>query len=39
LIPANDLRAEADLAELVRFILGDIGVPNDWEYGDHAGKS
>ncbi len=39
LILANDVRAEAGFAELVRFILGDIGVPYDWEYGDHAGKS
>jgi hypothetical protein len=29
----------AGFAELVRFILGDTGVPYDWEYGDHAGKS
>ena len=36
---ANDVRAEAGFAELVRFILGDTGVPFDWEYGDHAGKS
>ena len=21
------------------FILGETGVPYDWEYGDHAGKS
>lgn len=39
LILANDVRAEAGFAELVRFILGDTGVPYDWEYGDHAGKS
>jgi hypothetical protein len=25
--------------DLVSFILGDTGVPYDWEYGDHAGKS
>ena len=36
---ANDVRAEAAYAELVRFILGDTGVPYDWEYGDQAGKS
>jgi CubicO group peptidase (beta-lactamase class C family) len=36
---ANDVRAEAGFAELVKFILGDTGVPFDWEYGDHAGKS
>src|SRR5439155_1547293 len=39
LILANDVRAEAGFAHLVRFILGDTGVPYDWEYGDHAGKS
>ena len=39
LILANDVRAEAGYAQLVRFILGDTGVPYDWEYGDHAGKS
>jgi hypothetical protein len=31
--------AEAGFGDLVRFILGDTGVPYDWEYGDHAGKS
>jgi CubicO group peptidase (beta-lactamase class C family) len=39
LIMSNDVRAEAGFAELVRFILGDTGVPYDWEYGDRAGKS
>jgi CubicO group peptidase (beta-lactamase class C family) len=39
LILSNDVRAEAGFAELVHFILGDTGVPYDWEYGDHAGKS
>ncbi len=39
LILANDVRAEAGFAELVRFVLGDTGVPYDWEYGDRAGKS
>ncbi len=39
LILSNDVRAEAGFAELVKFILGDTGVPYDWEYGDHAGKS
>jgi CubicO group peptidase (beta-lactamase class C family) len=39
LILSNDVRSEAGFAELVRFILGDTGVPYDWEYGDHAGKS
>jgi CubicO group peptidase (beta-lactamase class C family) len=38
-ILSNDVRSEAGFAELVRFILGDSGVPYDWEYGDHAGKS
>jgi hypothetical protein len=39
LILANDVRAEAGFADLVRFILGDTGVPYDWEYGGQAGKS
>lgn len=39
LILSNDVRAEAGFADLVRFILGDTGVPFDWEYGDAAGKS
>lgn len=39
LILSNDVRAEVGFAELVKFILGDTGVPFDWEYGDHAGKS
>jgi CubicO group peptidase (beta-lactamase class C family) len=39
LILANDVRAEARFAELVRSILGETGVPYDWEYGDQAGKS
>lgn len=38
-ILSNDVRAEAGFGDLVRFILGDTGVPYDWEYGDHAGKS
>jgi CubicO group peptidase (beta-lactamase class C family) len=38
-ILSNDVRAEASFAHLVEFILGDTGVPYDWEYGDHAGKS
>jgi len=33
LILSNDVRSEAGFAELVRFILGDAGVPYDWEYG------
>lgn len=39
LILSNDVRAEAGFADLVRFILGNTGVPFDWEYGDYAGKS
>lgn len=38
-ILANDVRAEAGFAELVKFILGETGVPYDWEYGEQAGKS
>jgi CubicO group peptidase (beta-lactamase class C family) len=38
-ILSNDVRAETGFADLVGFILGDTGVPYDWEYGDHAGKS
>ena len=38
-ILSNDVRSEAGFCDLVRFILGDTGVPYDWEYGDHAGKS
>jgi CubicO group peptidase (beta-lactamase class C family) len=36
---SNDVRSEAGFADLVRFILGETGVPYDWEYGDSAGKS
>jgi CubicO group peptidase (beta-lactamase class C family) len=39
LLLSNDVRSEAGYPALVRFILGDTGVPYDWEYGDHAGKS
>ena len=39
LILSNDVRSEAGFADLVRFILGDTGVPYDWEYGTYAGKS
>jgi hypothetical protein len=39
LVLSNDVRSEAAFAKLVAFILGDTGVPYDWEYGDHAGKS
>ncbi len=38
-ILSNDVRAEAGFADLVKLILGDTGVPYDWEYGDVAGKS
>jgi len=38
-ILSNDVRSEAGFADLVKFILGDIGVPYDWEFGDQAGKS
>lgn len=39
LILSNDVRAEAGFTELVKFVLGDTGVPYDWEYGDRAGVS
>ena len=39
LILSNDVRTEAGFGELVKFILGDTGVPYEWEYGDYAGKS
>jgi CubicO group peptidase (beta-lactamase class C family) len=38
-ILSNDVRAEAGFADLVKFILGDTGVPFEWEYGDYAGRS
>ena len=38
-ILSNDVRSEAGFADLVKFILGDSGVPYDWEYGSFAGKS
>lgn len=38
-ILSNDVRAEAGFAELMHLILGNTGVPYDWEYGDEAGKS
>jgi CubicO group peptidase (beta-lactamase class C family) len=38
-ILSNDVRAEAGFAGLVKYILGDTGVPFDWEYGDRAGRS
>jgi CubicO group peptidase (beta-lactamase class C family) len=39
LILSNDVRSEGGFADLVRFILGNTGVPYNWEYGDYAGKS
>jgi len=39
LILSNDVRSEAGFAALVQFILGNTGVPYDWEYGNDAGKS
>jgi hypothetical protein len=38
LILSNDVRSEAGFAELVRFMLGDTGVPYEWEYGNDARK-
>jgi CubicO group peptidase (beta-lactamase class C family) len=38
-ILSNDVRAEAGFANLITFLLGETGVPYDWEYGDRAGKS
>lgn len=32
-ILANDVRTEKAFPELVKFVLGDTGVPYDWEYG------
>ena len=34
LILANDVRAEAAFPRLVRSVLGETGVPWDWEYGE-----
>jgi CubicO group peptidase (beta-lactamase class C family) len=39
LVLSNDVRAEAGFRDLVSFILGETGVPYEWEYGDRAGKS
>lgn len=39
LILSNDVRSEAGFPDLIKFILGETGVPFDWEYGDRAGKS
>jgi CubicO group peptidase (beta-lactamase class C family) len=38
-ILSNDVRAEKGFVNLVAFIMGDTGVPYNWEYGDYAGKS
>ena len=32
-ILSNDVRGEAGFPRLVRFVLGETGVPFDWEYG------
>jgi len=32
----NDVRAEAAFPALVRFVLGETGVPWTWEYGGKA---
>ena len=37
-ILSNDVRAEAAFPALVRFILGETGVPYDWEYGLPTGS-
>lgn len=39
LILSNDVRSETGFADLVHFVLGDTGVPYEWEYGSYAGKS
>ena len=39
LILSNDVRAEAGFADLLHAVLGDTGVPYEWEYGDRAGRS
>ncbi len=39
LILSNDVRSEAGFTQLARFVLSDTGVPYDWVYRDHAGKS
>jgi hypothetical protein len=33
---SNDVRAEALFPDLVRFVLGETGVPWDWEYGPQS---
>lgn len=36
---SNDVRAETAFPGLVKFILGETGVPYDWEYGTAAAKA
>jgi len=36
---SNDVRAETAFPGLVTFILGETGVPYDWEYGSPAAKA
>jgi hypothetical protein len=38
-ILSNDVRSEVGFGDLVKVILGETGVPYDWEYADRAGKS
>lgn len=33
LVLSNDVRADGGFEELVRYVLGETGVPYDWEYG------
>ena len=37
-ILSNDVRSGAGFPDLVQSILGDTGVPYDWEFGNPAGK-
>lgn len=37
-ILSNDVRAERAFPSIVRFILGETGVPYDWEYGPAAAR-
>jgi CubicO group peptidase (beta-lactamase class C family) len=37
-ILSNDVRSYAGFPDLVRFILGETGVPYDWEQSDPGGK-
>jgi len=38
LLLSNDVRTEAAFPELVRFVLGETGVPYEWEYGSPEAK-